>query len=307
MIRPAQKQEPGRVRTFLDNYRAVVMLSALLLLSIFGVAQTHDTAQRRQDINAYGYAWKNVEARETFRLPQDSPKLRVADSGSIAWKNGCLIYWSGHKWKVLVCGAAPLTIITHPASQTVNTGDNVTFTVAATGGITPYTYQWFVNSSIISGATSSSYTQGGVLFSDSGNQYIAAVYDSGNDTAYSNRAILSVNAGAPITVTYGYSASDPYVDNSTAPTIGSSATTTITHNADLSISFPFAAVDKFLVFKVPSGESTKIHWFVTSLNNGDIPDAAFRAPFTVGSFTYYVTRDAAGFTFDYTQPVQLKL
>lgn len=261
----------------------------------------------RQKNMAKGFDYKELAADSVLRPPNlDTFHLKVSDSGAISYKNGCYYGWTGYKYGLITCigsSAPTLSIVTHPASQTIIEGDPVTFTVAATGGITPYTYQWQKATVDISGATSSTYTIATTVSGDAGN-YAAVVTDAASHTVTSNTAVLTITT--PIVITYGYSSSDPYVDNSTAPTVSNSATTSIIHNADLSIAFPAAAVDKFLVFKVPSGESTKIHWFVTSLNNGDIPDAAFRAPFTVGSFTYYVTRDAAGFTFDYTQPVQLK-
>ena len=49
------------------------------------------------------------------------------------------------------------TIITQPASQNVNQGSSVTFSVGATG-CTPLSYQWMFNGAAIAGATASSYT-----------------------------------------------------------------------------------------------------------------------------------------------------
>lgn len=111
--------------------------------------------------------------------------------------------------------------------------------------------------------------------------------------------------GPTIAVEYGYSATNPYVDNSTAPTISNSATSNITSGADLSLTFAAAASGKYIVIKEPSTEPIKTKWFVEALNSGDIPDQAFRAAFVVAGFRYYVTRDAAGFVFDTSKPLQL--
>jgi hypothetical protein len=48
---------------------------------------------------------------------------------------------------------SPPTITVQPQSQTVLLGETVTFGVVATNGIPPYTYQWQMNESNISGAT----------------------------------------------------------------------------------------------------------------------------------------------------------
>lgn len=305
-MKQAFTERPGQLKAFFDNYKAAVIITLLAFFTQFAIGQI-DTTRPRQQISASpGYTWLGVEAKNTFTPPRDTLHLAVRDSGSIAFVNGCIYGWSGYRWGLIGCIAAavpPLNITTQPAHQTVNVGDNVTFSVVASGGVTPYTYQWFKNIVAISGATSSTYNITGVITGDAGN-YNVVVQDAASGSAISNTAVLTVNT--PITVTYAYSSTDPYIDNSTAPTAGTTATTSISHNADLSITFPFAAENKFLWFKVPSGESTKVIWFVESLNNGTIPDVAFRAPFTVGSFTYYVTRDPAGFAFNSSLPIQLK-
>ena len=278
----------------------------IILLILGGAITSYSQVQPYQKINAYGYEWKRARWDSSAVVPRDSLHLDAADSGSISYKNGCFYGWTGYRWGLIGCiaaAAAPLSITTQPTTQTANVGDNVTFTVVAAGGTTPYTYQWFKNIVAIGGATSSTYNIPSVITGDAGN-YACVVTDVASAWVSSNTAVLTVNT--PITVTYAYSSTDPYIDNSTAPTAGTTATTTISHNADLSITFPFAAENKFLWFKVPSGESTKVTWFVEALNNGSIPDVAFRAAFTVGGFTYYVTRDPAGFAFNSSLPVQLK-
>lgn len=296
-------------KTLKMKYLIIISLLFLGFSSTGQPGTVWDTTKQRQSIFAYGYEYQNVSINPfgTFVPPRDTPFLRLADTGAIALVKGCFYTWtSAKRWGLIGCVTAagpPLSILTQPASQTVNVGDGVTFSVVATGGTTPYTYQWKKNTVDIGGATSNNYNISSTISGDAGN-YTVVVTDAVPNSVTSNIAVLTVVT--PITITFGYGASDPYVDNSTAPTISNSATTTITHNADLSINFSGAATDKFLVFKVPAGESTKITWFVTSLNNGTIPDLAFRAPFTVSGFTYYITRDAAGFAFDTSFPVQLK-
>ena len=64
--------------------------------------------------------------------------------------------------------AGPVTIPVPPASQTVNEGANVTFTVAADGAL-PLTYQWFRGASPLIGETGPSLTLNGVLPSQADN------------------------------------------------------------------------------------------------------------------------------------------
>jgi hypothetical protein len=52
----------------------------------------------------------------------------------------------------------PVLVVSTPVAQTVNAGTTATFSVSASGGKTPYSYQWYRNGSPISGATSSTYS-----------------------------------------------------------------------------------------------------------------------------------------------------
>lgn len=76
-------------------------------------------------------------------------------------------------------GTTPLgpTIITQPASLTVEVGQTATFSVTATG-TGPLTYQWYENGIPINGATSSSYTTPGAVLSDSGSVFTVTVSNS---------------------------------------------------------------------------------------------------------------------------------
>jgi len=97
-------------------------------------------------------------------------------------------------------GEPALEITQHPQSQTKNTGESVTFTVTATGGTPPYTYQWRKNGTNISGATASSYTKANLTEADAG-AYTVVVRDSSTpqQTATSNTANLTVTGTLQIT------------------------------------------------------------------------------------------------------------
>ena len=98
----------------------------------------------------------------------------------------------------LTVNAAPVapSITTQPASQTVTAGQTATFTVAATG-TAPLTYQWKMNGTAVSGATSSSYTTPATTTSDNGAQFTVAVTNSAGSVT-STAATLTVNAAAVV-------------------------------------------------------------------------------------------------------------
>jgi hypothetical protein len=95
------------------------------------------------------------------------------------------IYKAGSAGK----GTQPPNIITQPQPVTANAGDNVSFTVTA-NGTTPLIYQWSLNDTNISGATTSSLTISNVAQSDLGN-YAVEVSNSFGSTNSSN-AMLSM-------------------------------------------------------------------------------------------------------------------
>ena len=94
-----------------------------------------------------------------------------------------------------ILGNVP-AIGTQPTSQSVTTGSSVTFSVAATGEGT-LSYQWKKDGTIISGATSASYSISSTATSDAGN-YSVTVTNSWGSTA-SNAASLTVSAPPPPT------------------------------------------------------------------------------------------------------------
>lgn len=99
----------------------------------------------------------------------------------------------------LTVTAAPVapSITAQPASQTVIARQTATFSVTASGTAT-LSYQWKKNGTIISGATSSSYTTPATQSSDSGSSFAVTVTNSlGNIT--SNAATLTVNVPPSIT------------------------------------------------------------------------------------------------------------
>ncbi len=88
-------------------------------------------------------------------------------------------------------GAVAPTITTQPQSQIVTVGATATFSVAATG-TTPFSYQWYRNSTAISGATSASYTTPATVIGDNGASFTVTVTNvAGNQS--SSAGTLTVN------------------------------------------------------------------------------------------------------------------
>ncbi len=90
--------------------------------------------------------------------------------------------------------AAP-TIGTQPAAVSVAEGENVTFSVAATGGGT-LSYQWLLNGVEVAGATAATYRLGAATLAQSGRSYSVRVSNAGGSVT-SQAASLTVTAGGP--------------------------------------------------------------------------------------------------------------
>ncbi len=94
----------------------------------------------------------------------------------------------------LVVQFAPV-IQTHPASQTVRVGSNVTFSVIASGLPAP-AYQWQFNGVAIGGATGTNYTRPNAQTNDAGNYSVAITNAVGG--LISSNALLTVNPWAQV-------------------------------------------------------------------------------------------------------------
>lgn len=80
---------------------------------------------------------------------------------------------------------------TLPATTSVTTGETMTLTVTVTGGLEPYSYQWYKNNNAIAGATAASYAKASTTTADSGT-YKVVVHDVyGNIISSSTVATVS--------------------------------------------------------------------------------------------------------------------
>ena len=116
-------------------------------------------------------------------------------------------------------------VTTQPANQTITAGQTATFSVTATG-TAPLTYQWSLNATAVSGATSSSYTTPAETTSASGAQFTVVITNTAGN-ATSSAAVLTVNPApvAPsittqpssVTITAGQTATFSVTATGTAP------------------------------------------------------------------------------------------
>ncbi len=84
----------------------------------------------------------------------------------------------------------PPTITTQPVNTTATSGQSVTLSVAASGGVTGY--QWYFNGTAISGATGASYTIASPTSANAGTYYVVITNANGSTT--SNSITLTVNS-----------------------------------------------------------------------------------------------------------------
>lgn len=94
-----------------------------------------------------------------------------------------------------------------PASSSIVIGDSVTFNSTVSGGTAPYSYQWYLDGTPVSGATSDSW----IFTPTSLGNYIVQlnVTDSLTNIAESNVANVAVNAVEPKLVTFSQTGLNP--------------------------------------------------------------------------------------------------
>jgi alpha-tubulin suppressor-like RCC1 family protein len=93
----------------------------------------------------------------------------------------------------------PPAITSQPASQTVNVGQSVTFSVSATG-TQPLNYQWSLNGNVVSGATNATLLLNNVQTNIGGNYSVVVTNNSGSVT--SSVASLGVIVIPAVSITY---------------------------------------------------------------------------------------------------------
>jgi hypothetical protein len=110
--------------------------------------------------------------------------------------------------------------------------------------------------------------------------------ETAEDTA-SDSVTLTVLPALP-TVSWDFFVADP-TDGVEEETLDYSALIPA-NSTSFDLNFTSGATSRYLVVKEPVAEPVKTAWYNTALNNGTVPDSVFKAPVTIGSFRYYVSR-----------------
>jgi len=137
--------------------------------------------------------WVDAGTTVTVSEPQDTVNGYKFDhyepSASVTMDNAKTI-------TLIYAGIEPLSVSISPTTSKIKIGESVTFTSSVSGGLSPYSYQWYLNGSAVSGATSSTWT-----FTPTATGYYIVylnVTDSVPQTVKSNEA--SVTVAPPLTV-----------------------------------------------------------------------------------------------------------
>lgn len=92
----------------------------------------------------------------------------------------------------------PITIFSHPSSQTLSEGQPLSLSISINGS-SPITYQWLKNGAPIAGATNSSFSISAVGFADAGSYAVVLTNAAGSVTT--NPAVVTVNPATAPTIT----------------------------------------------------------------------------------------------------------
>ena len=145
------------------------------------------------------YQWKkgasNIVGATSASLTLNNITAADAASYTVVVHSGCGADVTSAAATLTVNAATSIT--TQPASQTVCTGSNATFTVVA-AGTAPITYQWKKGGTDIVGATSASLTLNSVTAADAAS-YTVLVHSGCGADVTSSAAVLTVNPSTSIT------------------------------------------------------------------------------------------------------------
>jgi len=174
------------------------------------------------------------------------------------------------------------TMLAHPTSQSVTPGSSVTLSVSASGG--SLSYQWYKGGSLITGATSATYTIGSASEADAGAYTVVVSNSAGSAT--SNAVTLTVEDFS------GPGAEVPSID--TQPTLQS---VTSGDNVTLSVSASGGLLSyQWQTYLPPSG------WQDIEVATSSSYTATYNVNSDSGSFRVVVSNSAGSVT---SEPVQV--
>ena len=160
------------------------------------------------------------------------------------------------------------SITMQPQSQTVTAGQNVKFSVTATG-YGPLSYQWYIGSTSISGATASSYSITNVQAGNAGT-YTVTVSNGTLPNAKSNRAVLTVNPAPPSITTQPQSQTAMPGQNVKFSVVATGTAPLSYQWYKDSIAIPGATSSSYSISKV---QSSNAGTYTVTVSNGILPNA----------------------------------
>lgn len=190
------------------------------------VAQSVDlsTGKSGYMVSADAVSWTPVAYLPANPTPQTGFIVRSYLPADIAYGNGKYVLVGQDNSQaafsiqnlpliLTVTGAAaptPAVIATQPKSQTISTGGTAVFTVAATGATS---YQWKLNGTSISGATSATLVVRNASAANAGSYTVDAISSSGNATSSAATLTLSSTSDfgriSNLSVLTGITATEP--------------------------------------------------------------------------------------------------
>ncbi|MBI4663155.1 MAG: immunoglobulin domain-containing protein [Verrucomicrobia bacterium] len=190
--------------------------------------------------NPLAYQWKFNEndlagaTSATFTLNNVQPAN--AGAYTVAVSNSAGSVTSAAATLAVTAPATPPAITQQPQSQSVTTGANVTFTVAATG-TEPLSFQWKLNGADLPGATSATLTLSNVQSANAGEYAVVITNAAGSAT--SSTAALTVNQPTPPSL----AVSDTAVTEGNSGTINAVFIISLSAPSSQTVSVSFATID----------------------------------------------------------------
>lgn len=135
----------------------------------------YDSANARMHFDAYGHICDPISWSKVTWSPNSEDSTVVSQSVP-----------------------SPLTVSISPTSTVLDLGQYVTFTSSVSGGTSPYSYQWYLNGTAVTGATASSW-----VFTPASVGYYQVhlnVTDSASKVAKSNTAGVTVNPALSVSI-----------------------------------------------------------------------------------------------------------
>ena len=195
---------------------------------------------------------------------------------------------------VAPCSAPAALVPTASPASTVCAGTAVTLAAGATGGLTPYTYQWKTNGTAIPGATGSTYSIASPTVADALNYTVDITSSCGGTASTSPALALTVNAvpstptagnNGPVCAGSALTLSTPTVSGATYSWTGPNGFTSPAQNPMVSGSAIVSMSGTYYVTVVVSGCASAAGSTAVTVNRASAGGTATPAVATVASGT----------------------